>query len=55
MPGGGRFEKLCQRRETIVMKTHASLTAIALSLWFASSASAQVVGGVMTVTGAEMH
>jgi hypothetical protein len=31
------------------------LAACALSLWAASSADGQVVGGVMTVTGAEMH
>lgn len=31
------------------------LSTLALSLSFAASAQAQVVGGVMLVTGAEMH
>jgi hypothetical protein len=31
------------------------LAAIALSLLAAASANAQIVSGVMTVTGAEMH
>lgn len=37
------------------MKTQRSLAALAFSLLVASSASGQIVSGVMTVTGAEMH
>ena len=37
------------------MQAKFCLAAAALSLLVASSASAQVVSGVMTVTGAEMH
>lgn len=37
------------------MKTKRCLAALALSLWAAAAASGQVVSGVMTVTGAEMH
>ncbi len=37
------------------MKSYRLISAVALSLSFAASASAQVVGGVMLVTGAEMH
>ena len=37
------------------MKSQCFLAAIGLSLLVASSASGQVVSGVMTVTGAEMH
>jgi hypothetical protein len=37
------------------MQTHRWLAALACSLLVASSASGQVVRGVMTVTGAEMH
>ena len=37
------------------MKPQFSLAALALSLLVASTADAQVVSGVMTVTGAEMH
>jgi len=37
------------------MKTRFSFVAIALSLLVVPSACGQVVGGVMTVTGAEMH
>ena len=37
------------------MKSYRLVASIALSLSFAASAQAQVVGGVMIVTGAEMH
>ena len=37
------------------MKSYRLVTPIALALSFAASAQAQVVGGVMLVTGAEMH
>ena len=37
------------------MKTEPSLAALAFSLLVMSSASGQIVSGVMTVTGAEMH
>ena len=37
------------------MKTQSYITAAMLSLLIASSASGQVVSGLMTVTGAEMH
>jgi hypothetical protein len=37
------------------MKMRASFAVVAISLLVASSASGQVVSGVMTVTGAEMH
>ena len=37
------------------MKTQLSFIAAALSLLIAPSVSGQVVGGLMTVTGAEMH
>jgi hypothetical protein len=37
------------------MKTRISFVAAALSLLFAPSVSGQIVSGVMTVTGAEMH
>ena len=37
------------------MKTQSYLAALSLSLLVASSVSGQVVSGVMTVTGAEMH
>ena len=37
------------------MKSQCFLAAVAFSLLVASSASGQVVSGVMTVTGAEMH
>ena len=37
------------------MKTQLSLATMSFSLVVTSFASAQIVGGVMTVTGAEMH
>ena len=37
------------------MKTRNVLAAMALPLLLASSAAGQIVSGVMTVTGAEMH
>ena len=37
------------------MRAKCLLAAMAFSLLVASSTRAQVVGGVMTVTGAEMH
>ena len=37
------------------MQTDRWLAALACSLLMASTASAQVLSGVMTVTGAEMH
>ncbi len=37
------------------MKMRTSFAVVAISLLVASTASAQVVSGVMTVTGAEMH
>ena len=37
------------------MRSCHPVAAMALSLSFAASAQAQVVGGVMLVTGAEMH
>ena len=37
------------------MKTRLSFVAATLSLLIAPSVSGQVVSGVMTVTGAEMH
>ena len=37
------------------MKMRHGLAVAAVSLLLASTASAQVVGGIMTVTGAEMH
>ena len=37
------------------MKTQSYLAAMALSMLVASSAAGQIVSGVMTVTGAEMH
>jgi hypothetical protein len=37
------------------MKTRYCAAAFALSLLVAASADAQIVSGVMTVTGAEMH
>ena len=37
------------------MKTRLSFAAAALTLLIAPSVSGQVVGGLMTVTGAEMH
>ena len=37
------------------MKARSSLAALTLCMLFASSATAQIVSGVMTVTGAEMH
>lgn len=37
------------------MKMRLGLAVAAVSLLFASSANAQVVGGIMTVSGAEMH
>ncbi len=37
------------------MKTQLFFVAVALSLLVVPSACGQVVGGVMTVTGAEMH
>ena len=37
------------------MKMGTSFAVVAISLLVASSASGQVVSGVMTVTGAEMH
>ncbi len=37
------------------MKMRSSFAIVAISLLAASSASGQVVSGVMTVTGAEMH
>jgi hypothetical protein len=38
-----------------MMKTKRCLAAMAFGLLVASSASGQIVSGVMTVTGAEMH
>jgi hypothetical protein len=37
------------------MNSQFCLRAIALSLFVASNAAGQIVSGVMTVTGAEMH
>ena len=37
------------------MKTRHGFAVVAISLLVASSASGQVVSGIMTVTGAEMH
>ncbi len=37
------------------MKTRSYLAALVLSLLIAPSVNGQVVSGVMTVTGAEMH
>lgn len=37
------------------MKVRYGFSAAAVSLLLVSSASAQIVGGIMTVTGAEMH
>ena len=37
------------------MKAKLTLAALAISLAAASSADAQIVRGLMTVTGAEMH
>ncbi len=37
------------------MKSYRLISTMALSLSFAATAQAQVVGGVMLVTGAEMH
>lgn len=37
------------------MKSMVALSAMTLSMWMASTSHAQVVRGVMTVTGAEMH
>ena len=37
------------------MKTRYSFAALALCLSVASSANSQIISGVMTVTGAEMH
>ncbi len=37
------------------MNMRTSFAVVAISLLVASSASGQVVSGVMTVTGAEMH
>ena len=37
------------------MRIFSSVAASALTLWLAASASGQIVSGVMTVTGAEMH
>jgi len=37
------------------MKMRTNFAVVAISLLVASSASGQVVSGVMTVTGAEMH
>ena len=37
------------------MRTFSCLTASMLTLCLAASASGQVVSGLMTVTGAEMH
>ncbi len=37
------------------MKTRHAFSLAAISLLVASSASGQVVSGIMTVTGAEMH
>ena len=37
------------------MKSYRMISTMALSLSFAATAQAQVVGGVMLVTGAEMH
>lgn len=37
------------------MKTRCTIAAFALALLVAASANAQIVSGVMTVTGAEMH
>ncbi len=37
------------------MKMRTSFAVVAISLLVASSVSGQVVSGVMTVTGAEMH
>ena len=37
------------------MKAKESFTALALTSLFATVANAQIVSGVMTVTGAEMH
>jgi uncharacterized membrane protein len=37
------------------MNTRHGLAVTAIALLFASSASGQVVSGIMTVTGAEMH
>ena len=45
----------CQSNEELFMKTRFGFAVVAISLLAASSASAQIVSGVMTVTGAEMH
>jgi hypothetical protein len=37
------------------MKSRYSLTALAFALLLATSAAGQIVSGLMTVTGAEMH
>ena len=37
------------------MKTRFSFVAVGLAMLVASSANGQVVSGIMTVTGAEMH
>lgn len=37
------------------MKSYRLISTMALSLSFVASAQAQIVSGVMTVTGAEMH
>ena len=37
------------------MRAQRSLSAIAFALLVASSTNGQIVGGFMTVTGAEMH
>jgi hypothetical protein len=37
------------------MKTKTALASLACSLLLATAANAQIVSGVMTVTGAEMH
>ena len=37
------------------MKTKSYIAAVMLSLLFSSPVSGQVVSGLMTVTGAEMH
>lgn len=37
------------------MRVRDSLTAVALAMLFATISTGQIVSGVMTVTGAEMH
>ena len=56
LPGGPVSHKLIytRLRRSSMRKEHA-LTAIALLIAAASPAAGQVVSGVMTVTGAEMH